>query len=35
MTIVVCSVVLHGITVTPLLNWRAARQAARTQQDET
>lgn len=35
LTIVVCSVVLHGITVTPLLNWRAARQAARAQQDET
>ena len=30
LTLVVCSIVLHGITVTPLLNWRAARQAART-----
>lgn len=35
LTLVVCSIVLHGITVTPLLNWRAARQAARAQQDET
>lgn len=35
LTIVVCSVVIHGITVTPLLNWRAARQAARAEQDDT
>lgn len=35
LTLVVCSIVLHGITVTPLLNWRAARQAARMQENET
>ncbi|WP_312663888.1 sodium:proton antiporter [Pantoea sp. CTOTU49201] len=34
LTLVVCSIVLHGITVTPLLNWRAARQAARAEQNE-
>ena len=34
LTLVVCSIVLHGITVTPLLNWRAARQAARADQNE-
>lgn len=33
LTLVVCSIVLHGVTVTPLLNWRAARQAARAQHD--
>ncbi|MEG3127557.1 cation:proton antiporter [Pantoea cypripedii] len=33
LTLVVCSIVLHGVTVTPLLNWRAARQASRTQHD--
>ncbi|WP_017349884.1 cation:proton antiporter [Pantoea sp. A4] len=26
LTLVVCSIVVHGVTVTPLLNWRAARQ---------
>ncbi|MFH8135958.1 cation:proton antiporter [Pantoea osteomyelitidis] len=31
LTLVVASIVLHGVTVTPLLNWRAARQAARQQ----
>lgn len=34
LTLVVASIVLHGITVTPLLNWRTARQAARQQQAE-
>ncbi|MBS0882561.1 cation:proton antiporter [Pantoea sp. JGM49] len=34
LTLVVCSIVLHGITVTPLLNWRAARQAARAQHNQ-
>lgn len=34
LTLVVCSIVLHGITVTPLLKWRAARQAARVQHDQ-
>ncbi len=34
LTLVVCSIVLHGITVTPLLNWRAARQAARAPADK-
>ncbi|MDT0176262.1 cation:proton antiporter [Enterobacter sp. BRE11] len=33
LTLVVCSIVIHGVTVTPLLNWRSARLSAR-QNDE-
>lgn len=33
LTLVVSSIVIHGVTVTPLLNWRETRLAAR-QQDE-
>jgi len=37
-TLIVASVLVHGLTVTPLLNWRQGRQLARAerakQQDE-
>nr|MBA2817368.1 sodium:proton antiporter [Candidatus Pantoea persica] len=33
LTLVVCSIVIHGVTVTPQLNWRTARLSAR-QNDE-
>jgi len=32
-TLIVASVILHGISVTPLLNWRQARIAARQQKE--
>jgi len=34
LTLVVTSIVVHGITVTPLLNWRTARLSARQQDKE-
>lgn len=33
LTLVVCSIVIHGITVTPLLNWRSARLSAQQRDD--
>lgn len=34
LTLVVCSIVIHGVTVTPLLNWRTARLSAQQQDDD-
>lgn len=33
LTLIVASVIVHGITVTPLLNWRQARQTARQEHE--
>ncbi len=33
LTLVVCSIVIHGVTVTPLLNWRSARLSARQNEE--
>lgn len=33
-TLIVASVIVHGISVTPLLNWRQAKIAAAKEQDE-
>lgn len=33
LTLIVASVIIHGITVTPLLNWRQARLNARTEKE--
>jgi NhaP-type Na+/H+ or K+/H+ antiporter len=33
-TVIVTSVLVHGLTVTPLLNWRQGRQALRAEQEK-